>query len=159
MLFVATRNLSPLLIAGEKAYQRTQQLLAEAQVVGNILFDGGHGRSRSPDLPRSPDERYYDTLENPQTSTRDADEPEAKTNELSSFLFNDTLATVGIGGSGGGGLGQDAVDRRPEERSFCEAFLQLQEELVSNTMIWRTMPRNPPALKPSLNIVTKKVTI
>lgn len=86
-------------------------------MVGNILFDDGRGGGQEAGGIGS----YT------RADRRDDDgERETKSQELSSSIFDRMLAPGGVGK----GLGVDAAARRPEEISFCDAFLELQEMMV-----------------------------
>lgn len=127
-LFVC-RSLCGWFLAGEEAYLRTKRLLDEAASVSNMLFVDEQDMSQ----------RYQKAYE--REDALDSAAAAAEANNAASASFGGSslfFPAGGVGGDGeatGGGilaaaaarsLPFGAVDRRPEEKLFCDAFLDLQ---------------------------------
>lgn len=122
---------------GQEAYLRTKQMLDEATTASNTLFvdeeDMSHRYRKAYEREDAPDAISIagdDRMNGRQLS--------APFRESSSFFFQPGDGGVSQGGGGdflasaaGGVALMGAVERRPEEKLFCDAFVDLQALVVS----------------------------
>lgn len=137
-----------LFLTGQEAYLRTKQILDEATNVSNMLFVDEEDMSQRYQKVYEREDAYDGTAAAPtgRGSTEIGSQAMPGTNErlsapfgASSLFFpgddsGKVSEGVGVGvlaaaASMGAPLGK--VERRPEERLYCDAFLDLQSMLVT----------------------------
>ena len=141
--------------AGREAYLRTKQALDEASAVSSMLFlDNGHNdmseqQRYQPQQPAHEHDDSFDAAIRAGAGGWMADKGKGKGNRASALFGESSLflpsgeadsvsgrVSDGMGGgilaaAAGGRAPLAVVDIRPEEKQFCDAFLELQGLMVS----------------------------
>lgn len=131
---------TPVAAAGEEAFLRTKKLLDDAANATEALFDEDGDVSRRYQRIQAREAALGLGMGNNMSENKQSFPPHPlfTTSVFHGFLPASTADDADGANIDGTGLAaasrvanQDPIERRPEERLFCEAFLELRELLVS----------------------------